>query len=85
VINPLNWPRIPTMILAGLSAVDTNIPIWDWPRLGFAFARAAIFGFDTQTITRDMVTPWRTDEGAQVLLPRWELILPQVQEMFKKI
>ncbi|HEX7555130.1 MAG TPA: LCP family protein [Leptolinea sp.] len=85
VINPLNWPRVPAMILAGLSAVDTNIPIWDWPRLGFAFVRAAIFGFDTQTITRDMVTPWRTDEGAQVLLPRWELILPPVQEMFKKM
>ncbi|GAP22105.1 transcriptional attenuator, LytR family [Leptolinea tardivitalis] len=85
MINPLIWPRIPGAILAGLSSVDTNIPVWDWPRLGFAFLRAAITGFDAQTVTHDMVIPWKTDEGAQVLLPRWELILPPVQEMFKKM
>jgi polyisoprenyl-teichoic acid--peptidoglycan teichoic acid transferase len=85
MLNPLTWPRVPAAILAGLGSVDTNIPIWDWPRLGFVFVRAAIFGFDARSVTHDMVTPWRTDEGAQVLLPRWELILPQVQEMFGKM
>ena len=85
IINPLYWPRLPGAILAGLSAVDTNIPIWDWPRLGFVFLRAAIIGFDTQTVTRDMVTPFRTDQGAQVLLPKWDLIRPAVQAMFKKM
>jgi polyisoprenyl-teichoic acid--peptidoglycan teichoic acid transferase len=84
VMNPLYWPRLPGAILAGLSVVDTNILIWDWPRLGFAFVRAAIFGFDSQTITRDMVKPFRTDQGAQVLLPRWDRILPVVQIMFCK-
>ena len=83
IINPMYWPRLPGAILAGLSVVDTNIPIWDWPRLGFVFLRAAIFGFDTQTVTRDMVTPFRTDQGAQVLLPRWDLIRPAVQAMFQ--
>jgi LCP family protein required for cell wall assembly len=85
IINPVYWPRVPGAVLAGLSAVDTNIPIWDWPRLGFVFLRAAILGFDTQTVTREMVTPFLTDQGAQVLLPRWELIRPAVQAMFKKM
>jgi polyisoprenyl-teichoic acid--peptidoglycan teichoic acid transferase len=85
VINPSYWLRLPGAILVGLSAVDTNIPIWDWPRLGFVFLRAAIIGFDTRNVTRDMVTPFRTDQGAQVLLPKWDLIRPAVQAMFKKM
>lgn len=85
IINPLYWPRLPGAALTGLSAVDTNILVWDWPRLGFVFLRAAVFGFDSQTVTRDMVTPFRTDQGAQVLLPRWDLIRPAVQAMFKKM
>lgn len=85
IANPMYWSKLPPAILAGLAMVDTNIPVWDWPRLGFAFTRAAIFGFDTQTVTREMVVPFQTSGGAQVLLPRWDLIRPAVQGMFKKM
>jgi len=32
-----------------------------------------------------MVVPFQTSGGAQVLLPRWDLIRPAVQAMFKKM
>jgi hypothetical protein len=62
--------------------IDTNIPVWQWPRLGFAFLRAPLVGADSQTISRDMVIPFQTSGGAQVLAPNWEAINPLLNEMF---
>ena len=62
--------------------IETNVPIWQWPRLLFALVRAPIFGIESQTITRDMVTPFTTSGGAQVLLPNWDAINPKVDSMF---
>jgi hypothetical protein len=62
--------------------VDTNIPIWQWPRLSFAFLRALLFGMDSRTMTRAMVQPFQTSQGAQVLAPNWEAIEPLLKEMF---
>ncbi|MHC1781523.1 MAG: LCP family protein [Anaerolineaceae bacterium] len=81
-IRPASWPRLPVVVLAALKVVDTNIPIWQFPRLGFAFVRALIFGIDAQTFTREMAMPFATSEGASVLLPDWELINPAMREMF---
>lgn len=81
-IQPVNWSRLPGAMLALSQVVDTNIPVWQWPRLGFAFARAVLIGMDTRTITRDMVTPFQTSGGAQVLAPNWERINPLLIEMF---
>jgi len=33
-------------------------------------------------ITREMVNPWTTDLGANVLLPNWDAINPVLLEMF---
>jgi hypothetical protein len=62
--------------------IDTNIPIWQWPRLLFALLRALFFGIDSQAITRDMVNPFQTSQGAQVLAPNWDAIRPLLREMF---
>lgn len=78
------WPRIPAVVRAGLRSVDTNLPVWMWPRMLLAFLWVGPEGIDSRFITRDMVTPFTTDQGAQVLLPRWELIRPLVDEMFKR-
>lgn len=83
MLNPVKWPRIPAVITAALQAVDSNIPFYAWPRLLYGAAFSAVFGFDAVTLDRNWVTPWVTDEGAQVLLPNWELINPFVVEMFK--
>ncbi|HWQ45502.1 MAG TPA: LCP family protein [Longilinea sp.] len=81
MLNPLTWFRIPFIFAAVASNVDTNLPIWVWPRLGMSLA-LHLNSIDNRTIDRDMVTGWTTDGGAQVLLPNWELIWPVVQEMF---
>lgn len=83
LINPLNWIHIPAALIALPSAVDTNLPIWLWPRFAFVFMRAILFdGFNARTLPREAVIPWLTAGGAQVLLPNWDLILPIVREMF---
>lgn len=81
-LQPGNWTRLPGAFWALMQVIDTNLPIWQWPRLGFAFLRAILFGFDSRTITPDMVIPFQTSGGAQVLGPNWERINPVLLEMF---
>jgi hypothetical protein len=81
-LQPGNWSRLPGFIAAILRAVDTNIPIWQMPRLAFAILRAPVFGIDSQVIGREMVVPFQTSGGAQVLAPNWEEINPLLLKMF---
>jgi LCP family protein required for cell wall assembly len=82
MLSPASWPKLPAVMAALVKAVDTNIPVWQWPRLGLALLRAGSNGIDNRTLDRDMVTPWTTDQGAQVLLPNWDAINPVLMEMF---
>jgi polyisoprenyl-teichoic acid--peptidoglycan teichoic acid transferase len=82
VFHPSNWLSLPRFIFSLTQVVDTNIPLWQWPRLLFAMLRAFIFGIDSQTITREMVTPFQTSQGAQVLAPNWDEIRPMLGRMF---
>jgi polyisoprenyl-teichoic acid--peptidoglycan teichoic acid transferase len=82
-LQPASWPRLPAVAAAGLRSIDTNLPVWQWPRLGVAFVRASLTGFNSHTVSREMATPFTTDEGAQVLLPNWDLILPAVSAVIK--
>jgi LCP family protein required for cell wall assembly len=81
-LQPTNWSALPQLTFSLLDVIDTNIPFWQWPRLLFALLRSVFFGADSQTITRDMVTPFQTSAGAQVLEPNWEVIRPFLREMF---
>jgi polyisoprenyl-teichoic acid--peptidoglycan teichoic acid transferase len=82
VSRPLTWPRLPVVAVAALQSFDTNLPIWHWPRIGLALLRAGTDGIDNRTITREMVNPFTTDGGAQVLGPSWDQIRPVVRELF---
>jgi LCP family protein required for cell wall assembly len=82
VLKPSSWPRLPAVIMAGMAAVDTNLPAWEWPRLALAFLRAGPDGIDSQTLPREMTTPFVTSGGADVLLPNWGLIRPFVKNLF---
>jgi anionic cell wall polymer biosynthesis LytR-Cps2A-Psr (LCP) family protein len=82
MLSPLSWPRIPAALIALGRATDTNLPIWQWPRLGLAILRAGPEGIDNRTITREMAAPFVTSEGAQVLLPDWARINPVLMEIF---
>lgn len=77
--NISKWPEMSNMLS---STVETDIPVYLWPRLAAAVLFSMQDGFDGRVIGRDLVTPFTTAEGAQVLGPRWELIQPVVQEMF---
>ena len=81
-LQPASWLALPQVIATLAQAVDTNIPLWQGPRLLFALVRAPLFGLETRTITREMVTPFTTAGGAQVLLPNWEAIKPLIRETF---
>jgi LCP family protein required for cell wall assembly len=82
LIQPKNWPRIPAVVVAINDSIDTNLPLWVWPRLAFAMLRSGTSGIDYQVIGRDMVSSTTTTEGAQVLIPDWSLINPLVDGIF---
>ena len=81
-LEPSSWHLLPQFVFSLTQAIDTNIPFWQWPRLLFALLRGLLFGLDSQTITRDMVSPFQTSQGAQVLAPNWEAINPLLNRMF---
>lgn len=82
MLGPSHWRALPALIFSLTQVIDTNIPLWQLPRLLFALLRSALFGVDSQTITRDMVTPFQTSAGAQVLAPNWEAMNPLLDKMF---
>lgn len=81
-LSPQYWPRLPDVIIAFTQVVDTNVPIWLWPRLGLALLRTGPDGIDNRVISREMVNPFTTSGGAQVLGPNWQLINPVLLDMF---
>ena len=83
ILNPLKWPRLPIVAATAAKAIETDMPFWLWPRVAYSFIFSAISGFDAHTIDRNAVTPWVTDEGAQVLVPNWEQINPMVDKIFR--
>lgn len=82
MIAPQNWWRFPAVLVALVRSIDTNIPIWLWPRLGFNLLRVGPGGIESRMIDRNMVTGTITDQGASVLLPNWERINPLLLEIF---
>ncbi len=82
MLNPAKWPRIPAVLIAIIRNTDTNLPAWQWPRLGLALLRAGPNGIDNRTITREMASPYITSDGADVLLPDWNQINPVVKSIF---
>jgi len=80
--QPAAWPRLPLAGAALLGALDSSVPIWEWPRLLFTLLRVGGQGLDARTIDRTMATGFVTSGGAQVLAPDWSRINPLLMEMF---
>lgn len=84
MMKPVNWGRIPAVTKAVFDAVDSNVPIFYWPRIAYSLAFSYFRGWDMQTLDRyTMTTPWVTEGGGQVLLPNWEAIDPLIEKYFK--
>lgn len=84
LLAPKTWASFPALTSTLRRVITTDIPAWLWPRLGLALVRASMTGFDQQTLTREMATPFTTSGGAQVLMPDWSLIQPLIESMFLK-
>lgn len=82
VASPASWVRWPVALPALLTAVETDLPVVDWPRLALAALRAGPRGIDGRVIGRDMVQGFTTESGAQVLAPNWSRINPVLLDMF---
>ena len=84
MLNPLTWLRLPLILAALPKAIDTNIPATRIPALALAVLRVGPGNIQTNTLPREDTTSYVTSGGAQVLLPRWDLINPLVEKIFGK-
>jgi polyisoprenyl-teichoic acid--peptidoglycan teichoic acid transferase len=82
LLQPDVWPDLPQILRSAGTVIDTNIPVWQWPRLGLAVLRAGQGGINSRVISREMVRPFTTNQGAQVLAPDWDAIGKLTVEMF---
>jgi len=82
-LKPKNWLRLPGVVITAVQVIDTNLPWWQWPRLGLAVLRAGPDGIDRNIIGREMATPFLTSQGADVLLPDWPQINQVVDRIFR--
>ncbi len=84
VMQPASWPRLPAALLALNQVIQTDIPVWLWPRLLLALVRAGPDGIESHILNRNYVIPFTTAGGAQVLDPVWESIDPLVESIFRQ-
>jgi LCP family protein required for cell wall assembly len=84
MLLPRNWPNIPGVLKASMKVIETDIPLWLWPRLALAVMRVGPDGIDSHVINREMVTSFITNQGADVLSPDWLQINLLVDQMFKR-
>jgi LCP family protein required for cell wall assembly len=82
MLKPNKWLRWPAVYLASRRAVESNIPSWMWPGLALTILRTGLDSIDNRIITREMVTPLITDQGASVLDPNWGVINPLIEDIF---
>jgi len=82
LLTPAVWPRLPIVYAAVMDNVGTDLTIGDILLLAPTLARVGPDGLERRVIDREMTQPWTTPTGGAVLLPRWEVITPVVQELF---
>lgn len=82
--NPGQLNNLPVVLRAISDTIDTNVPVWHWPRLIFTILRVGPEGIDSYVINRELVNPFTTEDGAQVLAPDWGKIDPLLTEIFGK-
>ena len=82
MLAPENISRLPQTLEAFSKFIDTDVPVWLWPRLSIAVLRYGVENLDSRLISREMTIPFTTSGGAYVLAPNWEVINPVLLEMF---
>jgi LCP family protein required for cell wall assembly len=80
--RPAAWPRLPAAWTVARAYLTTDLNQVDLATIFLAALLVGPDGLQSYTITEDMTTPFTTPTGAQVLLPRWELIWPLLNQIF---
>jgi LCP family protein required for cell wall assembly len=82
LLEPEVWPRLPAFYLAVMNNVDTDLTGKDLVLMAPTLYRAGPDGIEHHIIDHEMTQSWTTSNGGAVLLPRWEMIDPVIQELF---
>jgi LCP family protein required for cell wall assembly len=82
LVRPSTWPRLVPLLAALDDVVDSNLSNRQVAKLGLAVLRAGPEGVDRLVMDQEMVTPYTTSAGAAVLVPRWDHIVPRLEQMF---
>lgn len=83
LLSPPGWLRIPGVAAAFFSAVQTDLtPAHAGPLLQFMVFLAT--GRTEQVVLgKEFTTPWTTPNGAYVLLPNWDAIVPRLDPLLR--
>lgn len=81
MMHPGNWLRIPAVLAALQRNAESDVSPAQWPQLALAASYLAAGQMETLVLDGAYVTPWVTESGAQVLLPRWEAIAPALRAL----
>jgi LCP family protein required for cell wall assembly len=82
--SPATWPHWPLAAASLARSIDSDVPVWLWPRLGLTLIRTGPSGIDGRIIGRQMAQGFTTSGGAQVLAPDWSQINPMLKAMFNQ-
>jgi LCP family protein required for cell wall assembly len=82
LLDPEMWPDLPAVYQVVMDHIDTDLSVGEMMLLAPTLYRVGPDGIEHRVIDREMTQPWTTPTGGAVLLPRWELINPLVQELF---
>jgi LCP family protein required for cell wall assembly len=82
LVQPSAWPRLPATALALGQSVRTDLTPMDILRLAPTVLWVGPDHIDRAVVEGDMVQPYITQGGADVLLPIWAKINPLLQRMF---
>ncbi len=82
LLEPGAWPRLPFLLAAIRSSVETNLTPVEIVRALPTLLRVGPQGIERRVIDDNMVQAYTTASGASVQLPVWSEINPVLLEMF---
>jgi hypothetical protein len=81
IINLL--PKLPSLLATMSSMVKTDISLDEMKDLALLAPQIDLANIKTVVIQKPMVYGYRREDGAAVQLPKWDLIRPVVEDLFR--
>jgi LCP family protein required for cell wall assembly len=76
-------PKLPALFATMGNMVKTDMTLGEMGDLAMLAPQINLDNIETAVIQKPLVYGYRTETGAAVQLPKWDLIRPLVEEMFK--